>query len=154
VTVEGANGATGQVPGAGQAPDPTRADPMGVPGPPPPGRDDDGLGDRIRPYALTGGRTRSVVDLPLESLVERTAAGTVALETQTLERRRILELCRGPLSIAEVSAHLGVHLGVARVLVGDMKLEGLLDVHRPRQSAGDRPDIKLLERVLDGLQAL
>jgi hypothetical protein len=113
----------------------------------------DGLGDRVRPYALTGGRTRSSADLPLESLVKRTARGEAALARQTREQRRILELCAEPLSVAEVSAHLGVHLGVARVLVGDMKAEGLLDVHRPRP-AGDRPDIKLLERVLDGLQAL
>ena len=162
MTVEGGgavNGAAIPVPGAVPPPDLARVDPAGEQSAPPAedrydDTHDDGLGDRIRPYALTGGRTRSAVELPLESLVERTPAGTSALETQTLERRRILELCRGPLSIAEVSAHLGVHLGVARVLVGDMKVEGLLEVHRPRQSTGDRPDIKLLERVLDGLQAL
>jgi len=162
VSVEGGgavNGAAIPVPGAVAPADLARVDPGGPQRPPPPeDRYDDtfdtGLGDRLRPYALTGGRTRSAVDLPLESLVERTPAGTAALDAQTLERRRILELCRGPLSIAEVSAHLGVHLGVARVLVGDMKVEGLLEVHRPRQSTGDRPDIKLLERVLDGLQAL
>jgi hypothetical protein len=118
-----------------------------------PEREEGGLGHRIRPYALTGGRTRSGVDLPLETLVERTPSGTSALGRLTLERKRIVELCAQPLSIAEVSAHLRVHLGVARVLVGDMKAEGLLDVHRPRP-AGERPDIKLLERVLDGLQAL
>ncbi|MPY95769.1 MAG: DUF742 domain-containing protein [Acidimicrobiia bacterium] len=113
----------------------------------------DGFGDRIRPYALTGGRTRSSADLPLESLVKRTSRGEAIRLRLALERRRILDLCAEPISIAEVSAHLGVHLGVARVLVGDMKAEGLLDVHQPRP-VGDRPDIKLLERVLDGLQAL
>ena len=116
--------------------------------------DDGGLAGRIRPYALTGGRTRSLSDLPLEALVKRTPNGQALLGRQTLERRQILELCDRPLSIAELSAHLKVHLGVARVLVGDMKAEGLLDVHRPRPTVGDRPDIKLLERVLDGLQAL
>jgi hypothetical protein len=118
-----------------------------------PGGDDRGLGDRIRPYALTGGRTRPATDLPLETLVQRTPAGANALPRLSLERRRIVELCSRPLSIAEISAHVGVHLGVARVLVGDMKAEGLLDFHRPRP-AGERPDISLLERVLDGLQAL
>lgn len=116
--------------------------------------DDAGLSGRIRPYALTGGRTRSLSDLPLEALVRRTEDGLAVLGRQTLERRQILELCSHPLSIAELSAHLKVHLGVARVLVGDMKAEGLLDVHRPRPTVGDRPDIKLLERVLDGLQSL
>lgn len=117
------------------------------------GVDERGLGDRIRPYALTGGRTRSATDLPLETLVQRTPSGVNAMLRLSLERRRILELCSRPLSIAEISAHVGVHLGVARVLVGDMKAEGLLDVHQPRPG-GERPDITLLERVLDGLQAL
>ena len=42
--------------------------------------------------------------------------------------------------------------GVARVLVGDLAGEGLIAVHRPNH-VGDRPDLRLLERVLDGLQA-
>ena len=141
---------------------PTAAEPTGPPeavalngghAAPPGARDEDVLGHRIRPYALTGGRTRSADDLPLETLVARTSAGSAALARNVLERHRILELCARPLSIAEISAYVGVHLGVARVLVGDMKGEGLLDVPRPR-AGGDRPDIKLLERVLDGLQAL
>jgi hypothetical protein len=114
---------------------------------------DGGLAGRIRPYALTGGRTRSGSDLPLETLVKRTAHGLSALPRLALERKRIVELCERPLSIAELSAHLRVHLGVARVLVGDMRAESLLDVYQP-QPVSDRPDIKLLERVLDGLPAL
>ncbi len=116
--------------------------------------DDDALiTARLRPYALTGGRTRSEADLPLETLVRRTLTGASMLGRLSHERKRILELCDRPVSIAELSAHLEVHLGVARVLVGDMTTEGLLDVYRPRP-AGERPDMKLLERVLDGLQAL
>ncbi len=128
------------------------------PVPPPLGDDEpdraDDLGGRIRPYALTGGRTRSVgAELPLETLVRRTAHGSASLDRAVLERRRILELADLPVSIAELSAHLRVHLGVARVLVGDMTTEGLLSVHRPRP-VDERPDIALLERVLDGLKAL
>ena len=59
----------------------------------------------------------------------------------------------GSMSVAEISAYLSVPLGVARVLVGDMTEEGYVDFNRGRPS-GDRPDLKLLERVLDGLQAL
>jgi hypothetical protein len=46
-----------------------------------------------------------------------------------------------------------VPLVTAKVLIGDMCGAGLVDVHRsdPR---GDRPDLMLLERVLDGLKAL
>jgi hypothetical protein len=118
-------------------------------------RDDDEKGLRIRPYALTGGRTRSSHDLPIETIVRTSARGFVQQPRLTLERKRIVTLCAVPQSIAEVSAHLKLALGVARVLVGDMTNEGLLDSHAtPASTSGNRPDIKLLERVLNGLQAL
>ncbi len=110
---------------------------------------------RVRPYALTGGRTRSVQDLPIETIVKATLRGLSMTSQLTLERKRIITLCVVPMSIAEVSAHLHLPLGVARVLVGDMSAEALLETNRlPVARPGDRPDIKLLERVLDGLQAL
>lgn len=116
--------------------------------------EDDGLGGRVRPYAITGGRTRAVGgDLPIETLVRRTALGAAAVEGLTLERRRILELTERPLSVAEISAHVGVHLGVVQVLLGDLSAEGLVTVHQSRL-ADERPDIALLERVLNGLKAL
>jgi hypothetical protein len=119
-------------------------------------RDDEAeRGLRIRPYALTGGRTRSISDLPIETIVRTSARGFVQQPRLTLERKRIVTLCAVPQSIAEVSAHLKIALGVARVIVGDMTSEGLLDSHAtPASKTGNRPDIKLLERVLDGLQAL
>ncbi|MFN0028383.1 MAG: DUF742 domain-containing protein [Acidimicrobiales bacterium] len=116
--------------------------------------EDDGLGARVRPYAITGGRTRPVGgDLPVESLVLRTARGTALLHELTLERRHIVELCERPLSVAEISAHVGVHLGVTQVLLGDLTAEGLVRVHSSKL-ADERPDIVLLERVLHGLKAL
>jgi hypothetical protein len=119
-------------------------------------RDDDvEKGLRIRPYALTGGRTRSTTELPIETIVRTSARGFVQQPRLTLERKRIVTLCAVPQSIAEVSAHLKLALGVARVLVGDMTVEGLLDSHTtPTSKSGKGPDIKLLERVLNGLQAL
>jgi len=115
---------------------------------------DAGLAARVRPYALTGGRTRAAANLPLETLIKTTAQGQSAVPRLKLERKRIVTMCVTPLSIAEISAHLRVPLGVARVLVGDMHAEGLLDTNQPQNTRNDRPDIKLLERVLDGLQAL
>ncbi len=121
----------------------------------PTGDDDDIPGFRVRSYVLTGGRTRSNADLPLETLVKVTAQGVSASPRLALERKQIVELCSEPLSIAEVSAHLHLPLGVARVLVGDMNEEGFLMSFKPQHAVtGERPDLKLLERVLDGLQAL
>ncbi len=111
------------------------------------------LGVRIRPYALTGGRTRAGTDLPIEAMVSTTPQGQAEAGQLTLERARIVALCATPMSVAEISAHLSLHLGVARVLVGDLASEGYIAVHRPNH-VGDRPDLRLLERVLDGLQAL
>jgi Protein of unknown function (DUF742) len=116
---------------------------------------DDGPVLRVRSYVLTQGRTRSNADLPIETLVKVTAAGTSAAPRLQLERKKIIGLCNSPLSIAEISAHLSIPLGVARVLVGDMAEEGLLTSYKPQHAqTGERPDLKLLERVLDGLQAL
>ena len=108
---------------------------------------------RVRPYAMTGGRTRPTHDeLEIEALVSTTSTGEQTPKL-TVEQRAIAALCREVLSIAEVSAHLHLPLGVIRVLVGDIADERLVMVHRPIH-AGDRPDLALLERVLDGLQTM
>ena len=108
---------------------------------------------RVRPYAVTRGRTRpSDEDLELEALVSTTVLGEAARGLSP-EHHSIALLCRDILSIAEISAHLSLPVGVARVLVGDMADEGLLQVHRPTQ-VGDRPDIVLLERVLHRLRTI
>jgi hypothetical protein len=110
---------------------------------------------RVRSYVLTGGRTRTRTNLPFETLVRVTERGRTASGRLALERKEIVVRCEQPLSIAEISAHLHIPLGVARVIVGDMTDEGLLTASAPQHTgAGDRPDLSLLERVLDGLQAL
>ena len=110
---------------------------------------------RPRPYALTGGRTRSMLDMPLETLVRTNDRGRSVRHQVSIEERLILDLAVEPLSVAEISAHLGVVLGVARVLVGDLVAAGRLDRSEHRSAAATgRPDITLLERVLDGLKAL
>jgi hypothetical protein len=106
---------------------------------------------RVRPYAMTGGRTRPTHDdLEIEALVSTTSVGEQTPKL-TVEQRAIAALCHDLLSIAEVSAQLHLPLGVIRVLVGDMADERLVIVYRPAH-AGDRPDLALLERVLHGLR--
>jgi hypothetical protein len=108
---------------------------------------------RVRPYAMTGGRTRPTHDdLELEALVSTTSAGE-RTPTLTVEQRAIAALCHDLLSIAEVSARLHLPLGVIRILVDDMADEHLVIVYRPTH-AGDRPDLALLERVLYSLHTI
>jgi hypothetical protein len=111
-------------------------------------------GRLVRPYYMTGGRTRPAHDdLEWETLVATTALGATSPKVGGVERRAIVSLCRDLLSIAEVSAHLDLPLGVARVLIGDMAEQGFLILHRPT-TVGDRPDLALLQRVLYGLHQL
>ena len=111
-------------------------------------------GRLVRPYYMTGGRTRPAHDdLELETLVSTTALGATSPKVGGVERRAIVSLCRDLLSIAEVSARLDLPLGVARVLIGDMAEEGFVILHRPT-TVGDRPDLALLQRVIYGLHQL
>jgi hypothetical protein len=108
---------------------------------------------RVRPYTMTGGRTRPThTDLEIEALVSTVSVGGPTPKL-TVEQRAIAALCHDLLSLAEVSARLHLPLGVVRVLVGDMADEHLVMVHRPAHG-GDRPDLALLEWVLEGLQTI
>jgi hypothetical protein len=109
----------------------------------------------VRPYALTGGRTRSHgTNLALETLISATEAGREAAPKLSPEQRQIVLLCARPLSIAELSARLGVPLGVARVLASDLRAEGLVEAHRS-PTVDDGEDLKsVLERVLHGLESI
>jgi hypothetical protein len=109
----------------------------------------------VRPYALVRGRTRHGVDapLPVEAVIITTAAGEVT--SLRLEREAIAGLCRQPCSIAEISAHLRLPIGVVRVLVAELASEGCVTVNLPLEPhASPTLDRSLLERVLAGLEAL
>ncbi|POM23073.1 hypothetical protein BTM25_52790 [Actinomadura rubteroloni] len=107
----------------------------------------------VRPYAVTGGRTRPRYDLAVEALVTAAPFPPRDVAVLTPEYRAIMDLCRSARSVAEVSALLRLPLGVARVLIADMAAEGLLRLHQSRP-AGAPADVGLLERVLSGLRNL
>ena len=56
--------------------------------------------------------------------------------------------------MAEIAARLNVPVGTARVLIGDLVQDGLVAVHDGQADRVVGPTSRLLERVLDGLQAL
>ena len=108
----------------------------------------------VRQFALTMGRARSVgVDLPLDALVVTSSGGRARIDELRSERLRIAQMCDRPLSIAEVSAHLHLHLGIVRVLISDMCDARILDVTTAEHPA-DGPDLATLERLLDDLHSL
>jgi len=110
-------------------------------------------GPLVRPYAMTGGRTRPDYELAIEALVSTTRLGERVAESTAPERQVICDLCRRARSIAEIAAYVRMPLGVVRVLVGDMAQEGLIRVHQAATTA-DRPDLALMQRVLNGLRNL
>jgi hypothetical protein len=118
--------------------------------------DEDLLADAaiVRPYAWTGGRTRSTVDFQIETMVSTSEHGeNIEALTQT-EHRSIAELCAEPRSVAEVATLLAVPLGVAKVLLGDMTKLGLVIVHRTATGGANKAHLMLMERVLSGLRRL
>ncbi|GAB3159829.1 DUF742 domain-containing protein [Amycolatopsis sp. NPDC004378] len=108
-----------------------------------------------RPYSWTAGRTRPPVELAVEALVETTPEGRTATYSPTNPLAAVTQLCLRQRSVAEVAAHLGVPLGVARVLIGDLLIAGQVAIRETLAadaSHDERND--LLERVLSGLRAL
>jgi hypothetical protein len=121
--------------------------------PSPPARVDGPVGEQttaLRPFVITSGR----VDGPDPN---------IGMETQVTvhpgamparlppEKRAIVAICVEPLSVAEISARLRMHLGVTRILVGDLRAAGQLDVH---VLDNDFPDPETIMRVIRGLRAI
>ncbi|HEV8559980.1 MAG TPA: DUF742 domain-containing protein [Actinophytocola sp.] len=108
----------------------------------------------VRPYSWTRGRTRSSVELRIEAMVTTTEHGDDTESVTRSEHRAVAALCREPRSVAEVATLLGVPLGVAKVLLGDMADLGLVVVHRTATGGANKAHLLLMERVLSGLRRL
>ncbi|PRY56340.1 uncharacterized protein DUF742 [Knoellia remsis] len=141
-------------------PRPDRSD--GLDRPVRPGRPDDHedehtpLAGIVRPYALTSGRTHSSVDLPVEALVESLPRADDHDWTGQDQVAAIVAACDERTSVAEVSAQVGLPIGVVRVLLGDLVEQGFVTVSSATltdaSSVGERRS--LIERTLRGLRAI
>jgi Protein of unknown function (DUF742) len=106
----------------------------------------------LRPFLLTAGRVAGQDSIAIETQVVTTESGRTAVEKLGFERRDIVSLCGDPLSVAEIAAQLSLHLGVVRVLVGDLSADGHLSVYLPNSDAST--DVDTLLRVIRGLRAI
>lgn len=117
-----------------------------------PDADDVVIGDDVvRGFMLTRGRTRaSVPELSIETVVSVTATGRSCAPALQVDGRRIIAVLSGPLSIAEISAHLSIPLRAAIILVSEMVADGTLQAGESIDDA----DTDLLEKIRSALQLL
>ncbi|MGH8794341.1 MAG: DUF742 domain-containing protein [Stackebrandtia sp.] len=110
---------------------------------------DEDAGRLVRPYTVSNGRTKPTSHLDLLSMVSST--GRVRPMQLGIDHAQALGLCRQPISVAEVSAHLRLPAVVTKVLLSDLLDCGALTAKAPDPLA-DPTNRPLLEALLDGLQ--
>jgi hypothetical protein len=110
-------------------------------------------GPVVRPYALTGGRTRpSGETFDLVSMVVAIRGSRAEPHGLEPEHLVVLRRCRLPISVADLAADLDLPLGVVRILIADLRERGLVAVHQPVPAR--LADPQLLREVADGLRRL
>ena len=127
-----------------------RRHPVPDPFPPPePEEQDEGEKKPERLYVITGPDGERA---PLD-LVTLIVACAEPPSSATPEQTTVLRMCSAPLSVAEVSAYLGLPFSVVSVLLTEMLAAELVQARAPivRQKL---PDRSLLEAVMNGLQRL
>ena len=103
----------------------------------------------IRPFLVTGGRTRPLADnIRIETLLFALPAALSA--PLRFEAERIVQLCQAPMSLADLAAALRTSLGVTRVLVADLIAEKYLQLSEQTNELS----IELIERIRDRVRAL
>ncbi|MGI5214921.1 DUF742 domain-containing protein [Plantactinospora sp. CA-290183] len=112
----------------------------------------------MRPFVLARGRTRTRTRHPLwvHTLVSVPHYDPMLATALTPQERAVYEHARQGMSVAELSAHTGLSLGLVRVFLGDLARRDALTIHPVTESTAATPTVTntLLQRVLDGLQRL
>jgi hypothetical protein len=110
-------------------------------------------GPVVRPYALTGGRTRPAGErFDLLALVCAVRGSGHDLSQLQPEQLTVLRSCRVPTPAADLASDLDLPLGVVRILISDLRERGLVTIHRaaPARLA----DLNILKEVADGLRRI
>jgi len=107
--------------------------------------------DRL--YTVTRGRSRADDDLDLVTLIVAKAEPVAGMQS---EHARILRLCVTPAAVVEISADLGMPVGVVKILLSDLLRAGKITARHPSSARAGRqlPDAAILKKVLVGLHNL
>ena len=109
-------------------------------------------GPVVRPYALTGGRTRPTGEsFDLLALVASNDTNSIdgPLEPEYLE---VMRQCRQPKPVADLASDLDLPLGVVRILLSDMRERGMVTIRPPARTRLTDPQV--LKDVADALRRL
>jgi uncharacterized protein DUF742 len=114
---------------------------------------DEAAGPLVRPYAMTGGRTRSdTLGLDLITLVVATRSSADA--DVEPEYAGILAACGNPTSVVEIAARVDLPLQVVKVLLSDLITQRLISFRSPVSPGAEPPSQHVLQAVLDGIRKL
>jgi hypothetical protein len=108
--------------------------------------------DRL--YTVTRGRSRADdVDLDIVTLIVAKAEPAPGMQS---EHARILRLCQTPAAVVEISAFLGLPVGVVKILLSDLLRAGKITARHPSsaRASSHLPDAAILKKVLVGLNNL
>jgi len=115
---------------------------------------DSDAGPVVRPYTMTQGRARPAAgsfDLAALVVATNSAAGPPSLRPNP-EHRAILAFIQQPMSVAEITSHLDLPLGIVRVLLGDLLKHGLVAIYEP--PGADQHGERVLGTLINGLRSL
>ncbi len=106
-----------------------------------------------RPFMVTRGRTEASSGhlVELETMVQTSEHGRQKLHSLDFEARKIIERCDSPLSVAEISAHVGIPTNASQVLVTELVELGLLDQFT---DVANVVDIGMLAQIRDRIANL
>ncbi len=114
---------------------------------------DEAAGPLVRPYAMTGGRTRSTT-LGLDLITLVVAMHTVSEVDLDQEYARILQACQQPISVVEVAAQVDLPLQVVKVLLSDLIIQRHIIFRSAEAQTSESPSQHVLQAVLDGIRKL
>jgi len=111
-------------------------------------------GPVVRPYALTGGRTRPAGEsFDLVATVMATHAPIADPASLAPEHISVLQLARAPTTVADIASDVDLPLGVVRIILADLRELGLIVISTP-VAVAERIDQHTLREVLNGLRGL